>query len=124
MSISVQRHHFLMSRCFLFLIALLTGCAPNATTSKELDPTYVLLLADTSLQTPEWLTAYRRNSAHHVTVVVSGEPGETTDQLLRRLPWLLQPGVDTLYIDRTYRDYGRICDSLGFWSPSTQCIPR
>lgn len=31
--------------------------------------------------------------------VISGYPDETPESLLERLPWLLQPGVDTIFYD-------------------------
>ena len=122
MSIQITKPCFFISMCFILSMLLLTACGPSVPEWQAEHSTYVLLLADTSRNTPRWVTTYRQSVSPQVTVVVSGDPNETTEQLLQRLPWLLQPGVDTIYIDRGYDNRNRICDSLAKWSVATVCI--
>ena len=107
---------------FLFSL-MLASCQPDQNVEKaNLSSTYVLILADTSTQVPPWLINYRKSSLKNNKIVVSGYPAETHNELLARLPWLLQPGVDTLIIDRNFVDDHRaICDSIALWSPTTHC---
>lgn len=108
----------------LFFLLVLTSCE---TTSKEqlplpFSPTYVLILTDTSMGTSQWVVDYRKEQLNRAKVVVSGFPGEAAAAVLARLPWLLQPGVDTLLIDTAFlQNPARLCDSVRKWSPSTVC---
>ncbi|MEO1255983.1 MAG: hypothetical protein AAFY41_14025, partial [Bacteroidota bacterium] len=122
MSIQITKPCFFISMCFILSMLLLTACGPSVPEWQAEHSTYVLLLADTSRNTPRWVTTYRQSVSPQVTVVVSGDPNETTEQILQRLPWLLQPGVDTLYVSEDYQEGTRICDSLTLWSPTTICV--
>ncbi len=83
--------------------------------------TYVLLLADTTRFPISSQTTYRSRWPAAVKLVVSGYGNESPKAILERLPWLLQPGVDTLYVIQSDPAYLLICDSVAKWSPSTYC---
>lgn len=111
--------------CCMALAALL-GCTSEAMggegSDQETEPgAYVLVLTDTSKTIPPWLEELRKEETGGRTLVVSGYPGERVAELMTRIPWLLQPGVDSLIIGPDYEGGKRICDSLIKWSPHTVC---
>ena len=87
--------------CFLpWLLALLLApaCAPDRPGRTVASTKKVIVLSDSS----DWVTgdAVRQYLRTAVTrTLVSGDSTDTAVGLARRLPWLLQPGVDTFYYD-------------------------
>ena len=91
---------------------LVPACAPNEPPPPSVTSGNLVLLTDTT----QWETA----TLHHLQdslatsgyrVIISGYPGETVDELMARLPWLLQPGVDILLYDDRLAG-GAVFDSL------------
>ena len=66
-------------------------------TSIEAKPAYNLILTKENPATTPWIVTLR--SHQRAKYVISGEASETGISLLQRLPWLLQPGVDTIIYD-------------------------
>lgn len=100
--------------CAGLVISLATSLActrdkPAAIDGAIRQHTYTLVLIDTTNSTPQWLAKLRKDSSR--TVAVSGYAGETSKALLQRLPWLLQPGVDTIVYDQQFLG-PEIADSL------------
>lgn len=59
-----------------------------------------MLLTDAERWPEDRLAALKDSlQDNNFRVVVSGYPDERTDELLARLPWLLQPGIDLLLVD-------------------------
>lgn len=114
---------------WLFLAACQANTPPPMEASTP--STYVLVLVDTTDGEPAWLRQYRADLSPTTTLAVSGYTPNAGTQvqeqcltLLSRVPWLLQPGVDTLYLGVGESCARAICDSLTSWSPSTYCVPR
>lgn len=86
----------------LLLLSLAPACAPNEPPLPPPIPKNIVLLTDTSRWAPTELQYYKDSlAAAGYRVLISGYPGETAAELLARLPWLLQPGVDKfIYDDR------------------------
>ncbi len=107
-------------------LALLLACQANTPPPMEeaSQPIYVLVIMDTAQDESAWLRTYRANLPPATTVAVSGYTQEPCLAILSRLPWLLQPGVDTLYLGVGESCAKIICDSLSSWSPSTYCTAR
>ena len=87
--------------CLLLAIYLVPACAPDRPTERSRAGGKILLLSDST----RWrkggklrllMNAWREND---LRVITSGTPEESPASLGQRLPWLLQPGVDTLYYD-------------------------
>ncbi len=85
----------------LFVPLLAPACAPAENISEAILPTrHVVMLTDT-LQTGHLVTDFRDSLlAAGDRVLISGYPGETAEELMARLPWLLQPGVDLFIYDQ------------------------
>lgn len=85
----------------LFIPLLAPACAPAENISaKELPTRHVVMLTDT-LQTGHQITNLRDSLlAVGDRVLISGYPDETAEELMARLPWLLQPGVDLFIYDQ------------------------
>lgn len=88
----------LISIATLLAIGILRNKEVERSTKNAIAPqTYTLVLADESQAPLPWLTALRhRNDSK---IAVSGYADDTPESVLQRLPWLLQPGVDTLLYD-------------------------
>lgn len=80
-------------------VSCLVGCQEKSLLLRQPSKTYTLVLTDTSHHTSDWLAQRRSWNLSHQTIAVSGYAAETDTSLLQRLPWLLQPGVDTLAYD-------------------------
>lgn len=78
-------------------------------TKEEARSNYVLILSAETPETAPWIKAFRKTSTS--TYVLSGYPDETAKGLMKRLPWLLQPGVDTLIYDPALAGW-EVADSL------------
>ncbi|WP_157500782.1 hypothetical protein [Lewinella sp. 4G2] len=90
------------SALLLFLLHLAPACAPNNDSEATAEPrrTNIVVLTDTADWAPNHLRLLTEQFAKSGSrVLTSGECGETAAQLIQRLPWLLQPGVDTFYVD-------------------------
>lgn len=83
----------------LLVLALAPACSPNEPPPPPPRPVHVVLLADTTAWPPGRLARLRATRPPGQRLLVTGFPGETTTELLARLPWLLQPGVDTFLYD-------------------------
>jgi len=60
----------------------------------------LVLLTDTTQWKPPVLHRYKDSLQRAgYRVIISGTAGETAEELLARLPWLLQPGVDVFVYD-------------------------
>lgn len=108
----------------LFVLALLLVNCQTETVQEATPPpsTYTLVLTDTTVAAPSWLGDYNKKTSLGNKTVISGFPHETPDEVIARLPWMLQPGVDTLLIDQRFLPNGQeICDSVASWSPTTVC---
>lgn len=86
----------------LLLSLVLLSCVGLSCTSEERSvggdqSIYVLVLTDTVGTDNAALARLRARPG--TTVAVSGSASEPQGRLLNRLPWLLQPGVDTLFYD-------------------------
>lgn len=124
----------LFYKCSLLWLFFLGGCQADPPPLEEegnVPSTYVLAIVDTAQGEPAWLAQYRANLPDHTTLAVSGYTPNAGTQvqepcfaLLSRVPWLLQPGVDTLYLGVPSYCSARLCDSVALWSPSTYCVPR
>ncbi|MFT5999261.1 MAG: hypothetical protein ACI81P_001718 [Neolewinella sp.] len=84
----------------LLLTILAPACAPKDPPPPSESLQNLVLLTDT--------TQWEATALHHLQdslatsgyrVLTSGYSGETATELLARLPWLLQPGVDVLLYD-------------------------
>lgn len=72
------------------------------------------------------LAALRNERPARAVLAVSGYPLESPASLLQRLPWLLQPGVDTLYYDPALAGpelLRTLQDTLSMLSPTTTVRP-
>lgn len=78
------------------LAIILVACQPAAPT-EEIVPPYVLILTNASADSTDWIRGLKESET--VKYVVSGYEDETPRSLLQRIPWLLQPGVDTIVYD-------------------------
>lgn len=92
------------SRHYLTLFVLLNlapACAPEKETQEASPPKKVVVLTDSTSWQPGGTveTKVNRLRKEKVRLLISGSPGETGEDLIARLPWLLQPGLDTLYYD-------------------------
>jgi hypothetical protein len=84
---------------------------------------YVVVLTDT-IQWEATALHHLRDSltASGYRVIISGYPKETTEELMARLPWLLQPGVDVLLYDDRLAGraaFDSLMQKIGLLSPHT-----
>jgi len=85
----------------LWLLFFAPACAPYESPSAGKAARKLVLLTDTTQWTPHSLASCKdslKNEGYRV--IVSGYPGESAEELINRLPWLLQPGVDMLLYDK------------------------
>lgn len=90
--------------CALLLVfCLAPACAPSSDKegkAEQQNPRPLVLLTDASTWAEEDLTTLKDSlEAAHYRVLVSGFSDETPEQLVARLPWLLQPGVSLFLYD-------------------------
>ncbi len=84
----------------LFTSIIAPACSPEKTSLSPAVSTRVVLLTDsTKWRTDRWLRLKKQLSDNGHRVLISGEADESARSLSERLPWLLQPGVDTFYYD-------------------------
>lgn len=85
----------------LLVLLLAPACAPdNPAITGTNRPQPLVLLTDTSQWEQTTLDTYRDSlQKTGYRVVISGFTDETSEQLLARLPWLLQPGVSLFIYD-------------------------
>jgi hypothetical protein len=88
----------------LFVLFLAPACAPNEQASEAEAVAVVarpiVLLTDAETWSEVGLKQYKDSlEAKNYRVIVSGFTGETVGDLVARLPWLLQPGVDLFLYD-------------------------
>lgn len=99
----IVRRALLLTLLLAILLATLGACTQNesATDAAPTSRSYTLILTDTTAINgfSTKLASWRKERHPHAVLAVSGYPNETKLSLLQRLPWLLQPGVDTLYYD-------------------------
>lgn len=97
------QHTFLKGILSLLLLGCLApACSPkDEQSAPEDDSLRHLILLTNAARWPEDELAVLRDSlaGEGCRVIVSGYPGEGVKQLVERLPWLLQPGVDVLLCD-------------------------
>lgn len=86
----------------LLLLFIAPACSPNEPSPPPSVPKNLVLLTDAARWIPTELQHYKDSlTAAGYRVLLSGYPGESAADLLARLPWLLQPGVDKfIYDDR------------------------
>ncbi|MTB51890.1 hypothetical protein [Lewinella sp. W8] len=85
----------------LVLLLLAPACTPKENNTQSEERSEHLVLLTDAARWPEGRLAALKDSLQdeNFRVVVSGYPGERTDELLARLPWLLQPGIDLMLVD-------------------------
>ena len=84
----------------LILLLTLSSCLPDVPPPPPEPTQNLVLLTDTTYWLPGELNAWRDSVlAEDYRLIVSGFPGETAADLVARLPWLLQPGVDRFVYD-------------------------
>ncbi len=60
----------------------------------------MVVLTDSTTWSPPRLQAFRDSlQGEGFRVLISGYPAETAAEMVERLPWLLQPGVDVFLYD-------------------------
>jgi hypothetical protein len=91
---------WVMALTLLLLTVFAPACAPKDPPPPPATLQNLVLLTDTI----QW----EATTLHHLLdslaasgyrIIISGYPKETTEELMARLPWLLQPGVDVLLYD-------------------------
>jgi hypothetical protein len=101
--LQIVRKGLLFTLLIPFLLATLGACTRNeaAADAAPTPRSYTLILTDTTAANgfTTLLVDWRKDRHFNAVLAVSGYPDETKLSLLQRLPWLLQPGVDTLYYD-------------------------
>ncbi|MEM7573399.1 MAG: hypothetical protein AAF433_10885 [Bacteroidota bacterium] len=84
----------------LFLLSLTNCAADNSLTVEAAEvPVRVLLLADTTAFSDNWRADFVKQLPGAHRLIVSHTGGETPAEVQKRIPWLLQPGVDELYLN-------------------------
>lgn len=84
----------------LFVLFLAPACAPAEPPPPPQRALATVLLTDTTVWQKEALLAFRDSLEKAGNrLVISGYPGETSADLVARLPWLLQPGTGRILYD-------------------------
>jgi hypothetical protein len=82
---------------------LAPACSPNEKTLQadhDSPQPHLVLLTDAERWPDQDLTRLKDSLREaNYRVIISGYAGENAEDLLQRLPWLLQPGVDLLLCD-------------------------
>lgn len=85
------------------MLCLVPACAPNKPPDANTEKRKVVFLTDSTHWTDSYTSDLRvMLEEEGARTLVSGEADETLGNLLSRLPWLLQPGVDVFYLDRNF----------------------
>lgn len=90
---------WVMVLTLLLLTVFAPACAPNDPPPSVSQQNLVLLTDTTHWQASDLHQLQDSLMMSGYRVITSGYPGESTEEIMARLPWLLQPGVDVLLYD-------------------------